>query len=233
MKRVLYLYGGWPGHRPAEVARWAAGLLDELGFDVEFTEDPHRFDENLGHYDLVVVGWTQALTTEDLTPAQETCLLRAVAEGTGVAGWHGMAASFRASLPYHLVIGGAFIEHPGGEGFPQPYDVALVDRHHPVTSGVRDFSVASEQYYMHTDPNNHVLAETAFSGDHLPWLDGYRMPVAWVRTWGAGRVFYCSIGHTPEDLRDPDVTRLIRQGMAWAARDKPGHDRRRVTRRPT
>lgn len=218
MTRVLYLYGGWPGHRPAEVAEWATEQLHRLGFDVEHTQDPFRLDDDLGRYDLLVLGWTQALTTEDLTPAQEECLLRAVAAGTGVAGWHGMAASFRASLPYHLVIGGAFVEHPGGEGYPQPYDVTIVDREHEVTAGVRDFSAATEQYYMHTDPNNHVLAETVFSGEHLPWLEGRRMPVAWVRTWGGGRVFYSAIGHSPDDLRDPDVTRLVRQGMAWAAR---------------
>ena len=71
---------------------------------------------------------------------------------------------------------------------------------------------------MHVDPNNHVLAETVFSGEHIGWLDGARMPVAWVRRRGAGRVFYNAIGHTPEDLRAPDVTRLVRQGMQWAAR---------------
>jgi type 1 glutamine amidotransferase len=218
MTRVLYLCGGWPGHRPYEVATWATEQLHQLGFEVEQTTDPYRLDDDLAGYDLLVLGWTQALTTENLTPGQEAALLRAVATGTGVAGWHGMAASFRASLPYHLVIGGAFIEHPGGEGYPQPYDVTIVDRQHEVTAGVGDFAVASEQYYMHVDPNNHVLAETVFTGEHVPWLAGRRMPIAWVNTWGDGRVFYCSVGHRPQDLADPDVTRLVRQGLGWAAR---------------
>jgi uncharacterized protein len=218
MTRVLYLYGGWPGHRPYEVAEWAREQLDLLGFDVEETQDPFRFEEDLTGYDLIVIGWTQALTTEDLTDAQEKSLLNAVQRGTGVAGWHGMAASFRSSLPYHLLIGGAFVEHPGGEGVEVPYDVTIVDATHEVTADIENFKAATEQYYMHVDPNNHILAETVFTGDHLPWLDGARMPAAWVKQWGQGRVFYCAIGHFPSDLRDPQVTRLMRQGMAWAAR---------------
>jgi type 1 glutamine amidotransferase len=116
------------------------------------------------------------------------------------------------------MLGGDFLAHPGGEGYPHPYEVDVINRDHPVTQGVNDFSVASEQYYMSTDPNNDVLAETTFDGSHLAWLDGLKSPVAWVRQWGEGRVFYHSIGHAPQDLAGPDVRRLTKQGIAWAAR---------------
>jgi uncharacterized protein len=217
MRRALLLSGGWPGHRPAETAAWAEDQLRSLGFEVERTADPYRLDGELGTYDLLVLGWSNVLTTEGLTKEQEHHLLSAVAAGTGVAGWHGMVASFRASLAYHLVIGGAFLEHPGGTD--QVYRVTITDSEHEVTAGVRDFSVRTEQYYLQVDPNNRVLAETVFSGEHLPWLAGCRMPVAWVRTWGQGRVFYCAIGHRPADLAEPEVARMIRQGFGWAARD--------------
>jgi uncharacterized protein len=219
MPNVLFIYGGWPGHRPYEVADWAVSLMEsDLGFTVDATTDPFRLEEDLASYDGIVIGWTQALTTEDLTDRQESSLLHAVANGTGVAGWHGMAASFRASLPFHFVTGSSFIEHPGGEGVPVPYPVTIIDRDHPVTAGLDDFKAASEQYYLHIDPTAHVLAETVFTGEHLPWLDGVTMPVAYVKTFGRGRVFYETVGHTPEDLRAPEVTRLVRQGIAWAVR---------------
>ncbi len=216
MTRALYLYGGWPGHRPYQAAVWAREQLGALGFEVEETQDPFRLEEDLTGHDLIVLGWSQAQTTENLTPTQEQRLLEAVESGTGVAGWHGMAASFRASLPYQLVVGGGFLTHPGDLGVT--YDVTITDPDHEVTRGVGDFTVTTEQYYLHTDPTNHVLATTTFSGEHVPWLSGVRMPVAWVRTWGRGRVFYCAIGHAPQDLRAPAVTQLVRQGMAWAAR---------------
>lgn len=218
MTNVLYLYGGWPGHHPYEIADWTRGVLDELGYDVEETQDIFRLHADLTGYDLIVLGWNNALTTEDLSDAQEQSLLDAVAAGTGVAAWHGAAAAFRASLKYHFMLGGDFIEHPAGEAYPQPYTVQITDREHPVTDGVNDFRVASEQYYMHVDPNNHVLAETVFTGEHLPWLEGLRSPVAWVRNWGKGRVFYHSVGHDPGNLDDPDVRRLTKQGLAYAAR---------------
>jgi choline dehydrogenase-like flavoprotein len=118
----------------------------------------------------------------------------------------------------YMVHNSTFLRHPGGEAVPVPYRVHIVDPDHEVTAGLTDFSAASEQYYMHVDPTVHVLAETVFSGEHLPWLDGVRMPVAYVRTFGAGRVFYETIGHTPEDLADPDVTRLVAQACAGPPR---------------
>jgi type 1 glutamine amidotransferase len=218
MTKVLYLYGGWPGHTPYAIADWARGLFEELKFEVEETQDIFSLDRDLTGYDLIIIGWNNALTTEDLSDAQENRLLEAVQAGTGFAAWHGAAAAFRASLKYHFLLGGDFIEHPAGEAYPQPYEVTITDATHEVTNGVGDFKVASEQYYMHVDPNNHVLAETVFSGEHLPWIEGHKSPVAWVRQWGEGRVFFHSIGHSPSDLDEPNVRLLTKQGLEWAAR---------------
>jgi len=214
--RVLSLFGGWPGHRPREIAAWTRELLHELDAAVTETSDVFALDADLSSYDLVVLGWSTILTTENLTAAQERSLLSAVEQGTGVAAWHGALAAFRASLGYHQLLGGDFLAHPGDEEVS--YEVTITDPEHDVTRGVRSFRLRSEQYYVHVDPNNHVLAETTFSGEHVPWLAGHRMPQAWVRGWGEGRVFYHSIGHRPEDLAEPDVRRLTRQGLAWAAR---------------
>lgn len=218
MTRVLSLFGGWPGHTPYASSAWADELYDELGYEVERSSDIFTLDRDLTGFDLIVIGWSNALTTEALTTRQEDRLLGAVEAGTGVAGWHSAAAVFRASLRYRMLLGGDFIEHPAGEAYPQPYVVRVTNHDHPVSQGVHDFHVASEQYYVHANPNNVVLAETTFSGEHLPWLEGHTSPVAWVRAWGAGRVFYHSIGHTPADLDIPDVRRLTRQGLEWAKR---------------
>ncbi|WP_175760978.1 ThuA domain-containing protein [Burkholderia anthina] len=218
MTRVLHLYGGWPGHYPYEVAAWTRGLFDELGWEVEGSTDIFTLDRDLSAFDLIVIGWNNAVTTEMLTASQEKHLLDAIENGTGLAAWHGAAAAFRASLRYHMVLGGSFVEHPAGEGYPHPYMVNVIDRDHPVTHGVEDFEVRSEQYYMQVDPNNHVLAETTFDGKPFPWLAGNRSPVAWVRQWGRGRVFYHSIGHDVGNLSDVNVRRLTTQGLQWAAR---------------
>lgn len=217
--KALYLYGGWPGHAPYEVAaQWCLPILDELGFEVTETNDTFLLESPLEQYDLIVNGWTQALTTEDMSVKQEENLLRAVHAGTGMAGWHGMAASFRASLPYGDLIGSSFIEHPGGEGSRVPYDVHIVDRDHEITRGIDDFNVATEQYVLQIDPNINVIADCVFSGEHRDWIKGERMPVAYTKNWGKGRIFYCTLGHYIEDLQLPQTTQLMKQAFQWASR---------------
>jgi uncharacterized protein len=71
---------------------------------------------------------------------------------------------------------------------------------------------------MHVDPSNEVLATTTFHPRTAPWLDGVIMPVVWTRRWGAGRVFYSSVGHSLGDLDVPEVPEIQRRGMLWAAR---------------
>jgi hypothetical protein len=84
--------------------------------------------------------------------------------------------------------------------------------------GIRDFDYRSEQYYMHVDPSNEVLATTTFSGEHAPWIEGVVMPVVWKRRHGSGRVFYSSLGHVASEFDVPEMRTILRRGMAWAAR---------------
>jgi hypothetical protein len=76
----------------------------------------------------------------------------------------------------------------------------------------------SEQYYMHVDPANQVLATTTFSGAIAPWVAGTVMPVVWKRMWGAGKVFYSSLGHVARDFDVFEAKEIVRRGMRWATR---------------
>ena len=98
------------------------------------------------------------------------------------------------------------------------YDVTITRPDDPIVRGIKSFRLHSEQYYMLVDPSNEVLATTTFSGEHLWWIEGTVIPVVWKRRWDKGRIFYCSIGHTLDDLKVPQVTEIIRRGMIWAAR---------------
>ena len=206
MKKALIVAGGWKGHEPVEVAEILATGLKERGFDVEVSDtlDAYRDQEHLEAVDLIVPEWTMGTIDKD----QLTPLLKAVENGTGIAGVHGgMADSFREATPYQFMVGGQWVAHPGGAGVT--YEVNITDHEHPITKGVKDFTVTSEQYYMHVDPGNHVLATTNF-GDVV-------MPVAWTRMHGKGRVFYCSVGPNADVTRKPEALELILRGMVWAA----------------
>lgn len=74
----------------------------------------------------------------------------------GLAGWHcGLADSFRNYTGYQYMVGGQWVAHPGGI---IDYRVNITSPDDPVTAGLNDFDMHSEQYYMHVDPNVRVLA---------------------------------------------------------------------------
>jgi type 1 glutamine amidotransferase len=213
MPTALITWGGWEGHTPFESASLVAGLLREAGYAVRLADTLDVFlDPDLPALDLIVPVWTMST----ITPEQEHGLLAAVAAGVGLAGWHGcMADSFRNSPNYQYMVGGQWVAHPGGI---VDYTVQITRRDDPLTAGIGDFAMHSEQYYMHVDPSNEVLATTTFSGAHASWIAGTVMPVVWRRRWGEGRVFYCSLGHTVADFAVPQLRELVRRGMLWASR---------------
>jgi len=205
MKKALIVQGGWEGHRPAEVADILAEVLLKSQFDVTISDTLDAFrTTNLLELDLIVPNWSMGtIAKNQLTP-----LLEAVQSGVGLAGMHGgMCDSFRVETEYQFMTGGQWVAHPGNDGVT--YMVHMDGKPSPLTEGIGDFEVTSEQYYMHVDPGNRVLATTRF-GEII-------MPVIWTKMWGKGRVFYCSLGHSPEVVKMPQVLEIMRRGMTWAA----------------
>jgi type 1 glutamine amidotransferase len=125
-----------------------------------------------------------------------------------------MTDAFRNATSYQWMVGGQFVAHPGNV---RDFEVRIVAPDDPITRGLADFAVRSEQYYLHVDPSNEVLATTTFSAPGEPWLDGVEVPAAWKRRFGQGRVFYQSVGHQPDDHDIPEVAELTRRGLLWAA----------------
>jgi type 1 glutamine amidotransferase len=213
MKRALIAWGGWEGHHPKECADIAADLLRGQGLAAELENSTARFaDPELSRFDLIVPIISMATISKE--EAQNLSLT--VERGTGLAGFHGgMGDSFRLETTYQFMVGGQFVAHPGNI---ISYRVSIANRDDPITTGLGDFDYHSEQYYMHVDPSNEVLATTTFSGEHCAWAKGVIMPVAWKRRHGAGKVFYCSLGHAPSEFQVPQMHTMIARGMLWAAR---------------
>jgi type 1 glutamine amidotransferase len=214
MKKALLVYGGWEGHEPKLCAELFAPAMRERGFDVILSDtlDIYLNTELMQSLDLIVPLWTMGTITRE----QETGLLQAIASGVGVAGWHGgMADAFRNNTTYQWMVGGQWVAHPGNI---IDYEVNIINHDDPITAGLNDFKMHSEQYYMHVDPSNEVLATTTFSGEHAPWVKGTVMPVVWKRMWDKGRVFYSSLGHVARDFDVPEAKEIQLRGMVWASR---------------
>lgn len=214
MKSALIVWGGWEGHEPQKGAELFQAFLQEQDYAVEVatTLDVYLDTARMQALDLVVPIWTMST----ITPEQEKGLLTAIQNGTGIAGWHGcMADSFRNNTEYQFMVGGQWVAHPGGI---IDYEVHITKPDDPITTGIQDFHMHSEQYYMHVDPLNEVLATTTFSGEYAPWIEGCEMPVVWKKRWGKGRVFYSSLGHVRRDFDVPEAREIMKRGMLWASR---------------
>ena len=214
MRKALMVWGGWDGHEPKQCVDIFAPYLEQQKFEVRISDALGVYLEKdyLRSLSLIVPVWTMG----EITGEQEAGLLGAIESGVGTAGWHGgMGDSFRNSTEYQFMVGGQWVAHPGGV---IDYRVNIINHDDPITKGLSDFDMHSEQYYMHVDPSNEVLATTTFRGDHCPWIDGAVMPVVWKRRWGAGRVFYTSLGHVAADFRVPEALEIVKRGLLWAAR---------------
>jgi len=213
--KAFVTWGGWQGHEPEATAHIIQEVLSNEGFEVRVENDLAALENEtyMASLDLIVPVWTMA----SISPAQERGLLAAIRAGTGCAGWHGgMGDAFRDNVDYQFMTGGQFICHPGGI-IDYRVNVTSDD---PIVAGLADFDMHSEQYFMHVDPSNEVLATTTFSGEYwgIDWVKDVVMPVCWKKRYGDGRVFYSSLGHVAADFDVPEVREIMRRGSLWAAR---------------
>lgn len=214
-KQAFITWGGWNGHQPELTTQILTNVLEDEGYHVQTANSLELLEDEkfLADQDLIIPNWTMS----QITPPQERGLLSAVKAGSGCAGWHGgMGDSFRNNVEYQFMVGGQFICHPGGV---IDYEVNLISDD-PIVSGLNTFKMKSEQYFMHVDPSNEVLATTTFSGAHwnIDWVKGVEMPVCWKKMYGEGKVFYSALGHVASDFDVPEVKEIIRRGALWATR---------------
>ena len=210
MKRILFISGGWSGHQPEKIVEIFAREMCQHGFEavIETSLECLEDLEKLKMFSMIFPCWTMG----QLSDVQSKNLQEAVKSGVALGGIHGgMGDAFRGNLDYEWMTGGHFVGHPHCED----YTVCIKDFASPITQGVAPtFNYRSEQYYMMIDPGIHVLADTQYVYEGRACT----MPVAWVKTWGKGRVFYCALGHSPEEFtKFPDALTLTVRGLLWAA----------------
>jgi type 1 glutamine amidotransferase len=229
-RRALVVRGGWDGHEPVRATDLFIPYLEEHGFAVrvEGSPAPYADADLMAGTDLVV----QCMTMSTIAREEVEGLAAAVEAGTGLAGWHGgIADSYRASAEYLQLVGGQFVAHaartaPGERTGEQSdnyvkHQITMTPEaaEHPITKGVADFELDTEQYWVLTDDYVDVLATTTTeTRSWAPWSRPVTTPAVWTRQWGRGRVFVATPGHKAEILRDPNVRTIVERGLLWAAR---------------
>jgi type 1 glutamine amidotransferase len=228
-RRALVVRGGWDGHQPVETTDLFIPFLEANGFEVRVEDSPKSYADAdyLGTVDLIV----QTNTMSTIEPDEFAGLRQAIESGTGFAGWHGgIADSYRNTVDYLQLVGGQFAAHPGkrpeertGEQSDNyvPYTVNMLPAaaEHPITQGIGDFELVTEQYWVLHDDLNDVLATTTQAVRPWdPWHRPVTSPAIWTRQWGKGRIFVSTPGHRIEIVENPIVRTIIERGLLWAAR---------------
>ncbi len=161
----------------------------------------------------------------DLSPAQKADLLSFVHDdGKGFVGAHTAIDAFYSWPEYGEMIGGYFDDHPWGI-LDAP--VIVEEPSFPAMSLFpKEFVIRDEIYVVRDKPYSRekvdVLASLDASKVDLHVSDLHRtdrdFPVAWVKQYGSGRVFYSTFGHPDSAWDDARVQHMYLEAIKWALR---------------
>ena len=220
-RKALIMCGGWDGHEPKLVTERFKKFLETENFEVSVAETVAVLEdkERLKELDLFIPVWT--MCNDNLPKPYFEPLLEIVGGGLGVAGCHGgMCDAFRNNVAWQFLTGANWVAHPGCDGIL--HHINITSKSNPITEGIKNFDVSSEQYYLHVDPANEVLATTRFPT--VKWYHSANgevdVPQVWTRKWGHGRVFYNALGHQNNVFDIPEAWEIMKRGMLWAADGK-------------
>ena len=151
-----------------------------------------------------------------------------VRNGGGFFGIHAATDSLHKTPAYGEMIGGYFDGHPwSGQ---QTVTVRVEQPEHPLCKGVfkgTEFSITDEIYQMKA-PYSREKLSVLLSVDlekseepHNPIKREDRdFPIAWVKQYGKGRVFYSSLGHNKSTFHNPLALQHWLEGLQYVLGDK-------------
>lgn len=213
---------------------YGAYAVEQLGiktgaFESVVSNNPEVFaPESLAQFDgIILVSTTTRLFEGD---EYKESLLNFVKSGKGLIGIHAATDCFYDWAEYGEMIGGYFDGHPWGSG--STVTVKIDDPAHPINAPFagKEFDVTDEIYQFKPIPysrdTHRVLLSLSTAADAKTEMDkkGIKredkdFAVAWVKSFGEGRVFYCSLGHNDHIYWNEDVLAHYLAGIQYALGD--------------
>ena len=224
--KVLLLSGGKRQHHGyRDQALYLSATLENTGrYQVTICEDAAILETPaINKYDLLIVNADRRDDEFKFTRGQQEAIFNYVRHGHGYVSIHAADNAAKDWLPeWKEMLGGVFSHFglPDGKTHKGSFIVKIADTGSPITQGLKDFNLTDELYYhIQMMPGVDPLATIEYQA--VTW------PVAWTRTFGKGRVFHTVLGHRdfgPEKddpVRNPNLSRLIVQGIDWVAAGRP------------
>ena len=235
---IFDLNVGYGGHRSIATANLAFALMGKRtgAFDTVISRDPKVFrPQSLRTFDAVFLNNTVGNLFED--PALRRSLVEFVYGGGGLLGVHGTSVAFTRWPGAHedwpefgLMLGARGASHRDSR---EHVFIKLDDPGHPVNRafGGSGFEYRDEFFRFHRAYSRHRvrvlfsidMGKTVFEGrprgNCIRKDNDYAL--AWVRRYGRGRVFYCTIAHNPSVFWDPRMLRFYLGAAQFALGDLP------------
>lgn len=214
--QVLIVTGiDYPGHHWRKTAPVLREILEaDPRMSVRVVEDPNFLNSDaLERYDVVLLHF-QNWEVPGPGPKAQKNLQRYVADGGGLVSVHFACGAWHGEWPeYANLIGRVWRGPNGSQHDPRgPFTVRIVDSSHAVSQGLENFETDDELYTcLVGEEPVHILATAESKIDHQDH------PMAFVHSYGHGRVFLTPLGHDVKAFTTGSVPQLIRQGCAWTA----------------
>lgn len=179
----------------------------------------HANAKNLDYFDAVLFYTTGDLGLND---QQKKDLLSFVRDdGKGFLGSHTATDTYFDWPAYGEMVGGYFDQHPWGQVH---CNIRVEDRAFPATAHFpAEFPFFDEIYQLkapYSRDRVRVLMSIDPASVDLTNKNMHRtdkdFAVAWVRNYGKGRVFNCSLGHRDEVWDLPDIQKMWIEAVKWA-----------------
>lgn len=235
-RRILVFHGcaGFAHHSIPGINEVLAAMGDVTGaFTTDFSEDMSVFTaDNLARYDAILFNNSTRLTFDD---AQKTALMGFVKGGRGFIGIHGATDNFYKWDEAGEMIGGYFNQHPWSAN--GTWAIKVDEPDHPLVAafGGQGIKLKEEMYRFRAPYSRarlRVLMSLDLTDEATRSVETGRLDrdyaVSWIRQFGEGRVFFCSIGHNMESVTHPAVLKHYLAGIRYAlgdleADDHPSH----------
>jgi hypothetical protein len=176
--------------------------------------------KNLDYFDAIAFYTTGELPMND---EQKAALLSFVRDdGKGFIGIHSAPDTFYQWPEYGEMLGGYFDGHPWNT-FQAP--ILIEDPASSITKHfAKEITVLDEIYQARNYSRDKVRVLMRMDEKKLDMTkkgikrtDG-DFAISWIKTYGKGRVFYSTLGHTEESWARPDVQKMWLEAVKWALR---------------
>ena len=175
-------------------------------------------NKNLNYFDAIFFFGVREI---ELTDQQKADLLSFVKDdGKGFVAAHTASTAFFSWPEFGELLGGRFDEHPWGI---TDATVVIEDPAFPAMKHFQQTTVVHDEHYQTKDFSREKIRVLAsldpksvdLTKPSVHQKDG-DFPVAWVRNYGKGRMFYSTLGHAPESWDTPLIQTMYFEAVKWA-----------------